>query len=476
MPSYFQNIPGWFDFEDVYRAAADFLPQGGTVVEVGSWCGKSTCFLGELLRESGKDVRFYAVDSWVNWEFMDHVNPNHESVRPVFDYHMAQAGLSESILPIQAASVHAAQDFADGSCDFIFIDANHSYESLLQDLFSWFPKLRRGGIIAGHDHDRQPVEWAVNDFFEGAVRHRELRGQRCWWIDTSRFTDADYQNKKPGKLGGSRIFDCFLFYDELDLLEIRLRELEDVVDVFVISESPRTFKGAPKPFHFLDNLNRFERWIPQIRHVTTDPPITTPFTMERGDEWNPKAWANEAKQRNAVMNALDDCHKRDIIMVSDADEIPSAASVIQIPCDGEVRRLRHKGFHYNFNWWDERAYSYTMDTGCVIYHNFSQGCFVRNSDPQIEIPSGWHCTWFGGDSKIAQKKEWYNHPLHGERTHTPAAPRILQTDEPLSYMTDLSVLPAFVKENISRFAHLFDPRFVQSHTALFRGAKAARKP
>ena len=58
-----------------------------------------------------------------------------------------------------------------------------------------------------------------------------------------------------------KIYDCFTFFNELDLLEIRLNELNDVVDYFVIVEGKKTFQNNPKPLFLLENIDRFKKFI-----------------------------------------------------------------------------------------------------------------------------------------------------------------------------------------------------------------------
>ena len=67
------------------------------------------------------------------------------------------------------------------------------------------------------------------------------------------------------------IFDTFTFYNELDLLELRLNILGDVVDYFVINEANITFTGKPKPLYYQENKERFKKWEDKIiHHVTID--------------------------------------------------------------------------------------------------------------------------------------------------------------------------------------------------------------
>ena len=67
-----------------------------------------------------------------------------------------------------------------------------------------------------------------------------------------------------------KIYDCFSFYNEFDILEIRLQELYDHVDYFIIAEASTTHTGNPKPFYLLDNWERFKPYADKIRHVKVE--------------------------------------------------------------------------------------------------------------------------------------------------------------------------------------------------------------
>jgi hypothetical protein len=107
-------------------------------------------------------------------------------------------------------------------------------------------------------------------------------------------------------------WDVFPFFNELELLEIRLTELEDVVDRWVIQECAATHSGRAKPLYFNDNKTRFGRWLKRIDHQIVDmeqfPCSTDPFE-------------NEAWQRNMLLHAFSPADN-DIITYTDVDEIP----------------------------------------------------------------------------------------------------------------------------------------------------------
>lgn len=115
------------------------------------------------------------------------------------------------------------------------------------------------------------------------------------------------------------IYDCFTFFNELDILELRLEELDHVVDYFVIGEATRTFSHAPKPLHFAENRERFKRFLPKIIHVPIDD------LPAAGD-----AWDREAFQRNATARGLADAKPNDVIMISDVDEIPYPENIARL--------------------------------------------------------------------------------------------------------------------------------------------------
>ena len=109
-----------------------------------------------------------------------------------------------------------------------------------------------------------------------------------------------------------RVFDCFPFFNELDVLEIRLAELDPLVDHFVLVESTRTFTAKPKPLYYADNQKRFERYAHKIIHIVVD---DVPLDA-------PSHWTREAHQRDAIMRGLTGARPDDRIIISDCDEIP----------------------------------------------------------------------------------------------------------------------------------------------------------
>ena len=128
---------------------------GATFVEVGCWLGKSTAYCARRILESGKAIRFVAVDTWEGSpsepDMTEAVARAGGSVFPLFCANMEELGVSGSIHIMKMPSVAAAGLFENGSLDFVFIDADHSREALQADITAWRPKIGSGGTLAGHD-------------------------------------------------------------------------------------------------------------------------------------------------------------------------------------------------------------------------------------------------------------------------------------------------------------------------------------
>jgi len=107
-------------------------------------------------------------------------------------------------------------------------------------------------------------------------------------------------------------YDCFTFFNELDLLEIRLNVLNDVVDKFVLVEATRTQNNKEKPLYYQENKDRYKNFEDKIIHIVVD---DYPENLIQ--------WTIENHQRNCISRGLKDCKADDIIIISDLDEIPN---------------------------------------------------------------------------------------------------------------------------------------------------------
>lgn len=144
----------WFGYAPLYAEMVRRFP-GGTFVELGSWKGRSTAFLGVEIINAGTGIRAYAVDVW-----SDDISGGAKKT-------MTEQGLTgntlydmfiENIAPVadvftvmRMTTIQAATHFVNGTVDFVFVDADHSYEGCRTDIEAWLPKIKNGGVLAGHD-------------------------------------------------------------------------------------------------------------------------------------------------------------------------------------------------------------------------------------------------------------------------------------------------------------------------------------
>jgi beta-1,4-mannosyl-glycoprotein beta-1,4-N-acetylglucosaminyltransferase len=139
------------------------------------------------------------------------------------------------------------------------------------------------------------------------------------------------------------IYDCFLYYDEDMLLDIRLNTLADHIDRFVIVESTHTFTGKSRQLHF--DITKFSQFKDKIIYVVYDkPPI-----MKASNPSEVDAWANEAAQRNAIMDGLTNADDADIILVSDVDEIFNPCVIDKINASRLCTTIYMNFYNYQFN-------------------------------------------------------------------------------------------------------------------------------
>lgn len=162
MEHYYETLNGWSDFVDLYKRMVEYFPSGSRFVEVGCWEGRSVVYMAVEIINSGKDIKFYCVDTWKGSgehqgakELLTLYDVFKKNIEPVKDY----------VTPIQEFSAIAADTFEDESLDFVFLDAAHSYEDLKDDGTHWYPKIKKGGFIAGHDLAWEGIEKAVTEMF-----------------------------------------------------------------------------------------------------------------------------------------------------------------------------------------------------------------------------------------------------------------------------------------------------------------------
>ena len=173
MNHFYESIDGWCDYQDIYQEAIRNAEDGAVFVEIGAFKGKSGAFAGVEILNSGKKITLNLVDHFKgNEEHLDVKSPWYESGLagdPEYLFNLCTKNLEpvkDVVNIIRKTSVQAAKQFKNGSLDFVFIDGAHDTESVCADIDTWYPKVKVGGIIAGHDYkSHRGVEIAVNSRF-----------------------------------------------------------------------------------------------------------------------------------------------------------------------------------------------------------------------------------------------------------------------------------------------------------------------
>ena len=221
-----------------------------------------------------------------------------------------------------------------------------------------------------------------------------------------------------------KIYDVFAFFNELDVLELRLNILDPYVDYFVLVEAKETFSGQPKPLYYEDNKERFKKWHGKIIHyVISDMSDESIINMAKERDYVGKDsphWAREFYIKESIKKALVGLNDNDICYFSDLDEIWNPELVIDYSKDS-VFKLRQVGYMYYLNNRSNEIDWYGWGgTIMTKYKNVRNGClndlrahrvmkfryvFLKNG--------GWHFAFQGGfegaKRKIEESKHfWYN--------------------------------------------------------------------
>jgi hypothetical protein len=181
-PTSWKEIDGWFDFAHIYFEVASKCPPGAILVEVGSWKGRSAAFMCTEIRDQQKPVYFFCVDTWKGTSSGPDA-PAHRAVvdslgGDMFDtFHRNMEHWRGLYLPLRMTSRQASELFPNKGVDFVFLDANHTTEGVLEDIDCWKPKVIPGGVLAGNDYEWESVKKAVDDRFPD----RKVSGNN-WYV------------------------------------------------------------------------------------------------------------------------------------------------------------------------------------------------------------------------------------------------------------------------------------------------------
>lgn len=217
------------------------------------------------------------------------------------------------------------------------------------------------------------------------------------------------------------VFDCFTFFNELDLLEFRLKLLSDVVDKFVICESNYTHSGKIKPYHFEEHKERYSKWLDKIIYLPIEQSIeglnfnkVTTYTPTNG------SWVLENQQRMSLLYAGEFMNDGDLILVGDLDEIPDPRAITALTQSDIIINGINDAvsfsmlFHYYYMNCQMEGYDkiWNGTVSCSSQYFKKQGPqhLRDNRNHFTRLPnSGYHFSYLGGPDKIKKKIESFAH-------------------------------------------------------------------
>jgi len=195
-----------------------------------------------------------------------------------------------------------------------------------------------------------------------------------------------------------KIFDCFKFFNELELLELRLMELDDTVDHFILVEASATHTGKPKDFIFEGNKHLFSRYLHKIIHIKV-----TELPHYSTDD----IWTAENYQRNAIMVGLNACAKPgDKVIISDVDEIPIVEVIRANLSTPHWVTFRKKLFYYYVNCQQNCLWDGSIMAEFGTFASPQQLRYAARGSAYDPQPNGgWHYSFMGGAERVRTKVE-----------------------------------------------------------------------
>jgi hypothetical protein len=209
-----------------------------------------------------------------------------------------------------------------------------------------------------------------------------------------------------------KIYDCFIFYNEFELLDLRIAEMYDHVDYMVLVEGNTTFQNQPKNFNFAQKAKDYEHLTKLIYIGIEDMPMSL------------DPWQNERYQRDSIMLGIEDADDDDLIIISDIDEILRPETIVQLRKNqADIYGFRMPLFNFKFNYMLSTQDKYSVWSGAlkkkllVSPEDFRRQRHALNNmtwqynDGTIQIieHAGWHFTYLGNDDFAKNKIQSFAH-------------------------------------------------------------------
>jgi beta-1,4-mannosyl-glycoprotein beta-1,4-N-acetylglucosaminyltransferase len=202
-----------------------------------------------------------------------------------------------------------------------------------------------------------------------------------------------------------KVVDSFMFFNELDILKLRLAELNDVVDTFILVEATLTHSGLPKRLYFQENKDLFEKYLHKIVHVVLD-------DLPRENVWT---WTREMGQRDQIWRGVKQLTLKndDIFMWADVDEIPDSDRVMSLKINGlpgGIHCFSMDMYYYNMTCKNTNQWTHAKvcEFGMLGESPPLSSWRTTGGFPILE-KSGWHLSCFGDAEFISTKLKSFAH-------------------------------------------------------------------
>lgn len=452
---------------------------------------------------------------------MDHIRNINQNVR--FCCVTDEKDIAEKILPGVEIIGSATHDTADTNkadhhrggpigIDFSFL-VNARYLIIPNSSFSWWAAYlndKKEAVVAPKYWARHNVSdgyWSTSDIITDGFTYLDRDGVVSS-ADECHNQKAAYQAAHPHMFSDmpapktflsnlitrlfptknqyhvpGKIYDAFIFFNELDLLEIRLNLLDQHVDYFVLVEATQTFTGKTKPLYYQENKACFEKWNHKILHYVVDnipessddvsnrlkdaqlDPLEREIletTLKTDNIPQDQAqWLREFYQKESIRKALVGLSDFDICFISDVDEIWNPNAAIDYTKDA-VFKLRQDAYAYYLN---NRSSEEWAGTFATRYKNIRNASINHLDTPtktsyQYVENGGWHFTNMGGAERIRQKLESYGHQeFNNDKIKAELEAKIASNQDFIGrgfrFWVDETNLPEYIINNRTTYQNLF---------------------
>jgi len=220
------------------------------------------------------------------------------------------------------------------------------------------------------------------------------------------------------------IYDCFQFFNEEHIVDLRINVLNEFVDFFVISESTVNHQGKPKKLNF--DLRKFKKFESKIIYIVVDDTETSIMRPHKGGES-----LVEQHQRNSIIKGLEKCHDNDLVILSDVDEIPDLTKLNQFNENKKYAVFAQRAFAYKLNLLNESEGNWHGSKMC-LKKNLKSPQWLRNlkfkeypfwridksKKLQIINNGGWHFAYLLSPEDISKKIQSFAHGEDNKEDNT----------------------------------------------------------